>query len=322
MATARKRANVKDHHWDWAIVDEVYQMRSDALLMIARLFDQALFVGDPGQLDPFSTIPTQRWIGLPHDPMDSAVAVLLKKNPDLPVHALPVSWRLPPSAADLVSAAFYPHTGFRAGTTPSTRRLTFATTGMRSPLDQTVDLAARAGWALHELPARHTARIDPEAAHATIDIAARLLDRHATTHCERHPEGRALQTSDIAIGTAHRDQAGYIQQILRSHPTLHGIDVDTANRLQGREYAITIVLHPLSGRRDATSFHLEAGRLCVLTSRHRHACIVVARSGIDHLLDNHPSTDPVHLGVDAKFPDGWEANQHVLAHLNHHRVRA
>jgi hypothetical protein len=26
-----------------------------------------------------------------------------------------------------------------------------------------------------------------------------------------------------------------------------------------------IVLHPLSGRHDASAFHLEAGRLCVLT---------------------------------------------------------
>ena len=93
------------------------------------------------------------------------------------------------------------------------------------------------------------------------------------------------------------------------------IRVDTANRLQGAEFAVTIVLHPLSGRRDATAFHLEAGRLCVLASRHRHACIVVARAGIADLLDAHPSDEPVHLGVRAKFPDGWEANHALLAHL-------
>ena len=86
------------------------------------------------------------------------------------------------------------------------------------------------------------------------------------------------------------------------------IRVDTANRLQGAEFAVTIVVHPLSGRRDATAFHLEAGRLCVLASRHRHACIVVARAGIADLLDAHPSDEPIHLGVQAKFPDGWEAN--------------
>ena len=78
--------------------------------------------------------------------------------------------------------------------------------------------------------------------------------------------------------------------------------MDTTNRLQGAEFEVTIILHPLSGRRDATAFHLEAGRLCVLTSRHRHACIIVARAGIADLLDAHPSDEPIHLGVRAKFP--------------------
>ncbi|MGH3224075.1 MAG: AAA domain-containing protein, partial [Streptosporangiaceae bacterium] len=103
---------------------------------------------------------------------------------------------------------------------------------------------------------------------------------------------------------------------------IQGITVDTANRLQGREFDLVIVLHPLSGRRDATAFHLESGRLCVLTTRHRHACIVVARAGIPELLDAHPSTDPVHLNVPVKFPDGWEAHQALLSHLQHHKVRA
>ena len=91
-------------------------MRSDALLRVAGLFDRALFVGDPGQLDPFSTVETERWLGLTWDPMSSAVAVLLTNNPDIPVHALPVSWRLPASAAPVVSEAFYPFTGFAAAT--------------------------------------------------------------------------------------------------------------------------------------------------------------------------------------------------------------
>jgi hypothetical protein len=98
------------------------------------------------------------------------------------------------------------------------------------------------------------------------------------------------------------------------------VTVDTANRLQGREFDVTVVLHPLSGRPDATAFHLETGRLCVLASRHRHACIVVCRAGVPDLLDDHPSTEPVQLGVTVKFPDGWEAHHAVLARLTEHRV--
>ncbi len=323
IATAAKWATVKDRTWAWAIIDEAYQMRSDMLLLIAARFDRALVVGDPGQLDPFSAVEVSRWIGLPYDPMLNAVTVLQAHNPDLPVHRLPVSWRLPASAAPVISGAFYPFSGFRAATTPATRRLGFTAAGIRNSADATLDEAARSGWALHELPARHTIRTDGEAAEEAARLAIRFLARGAAGTCERHPDGRLLGPENIAIGVAHRDQAERIRQALaQAEPAVaRMIKVDTANRLQGAEFDITIVLHPLSGRRDATTFHLEAGRLCVLTSRHRHACVVIARAGIADLLDAHPPDEPVHLGVPAKFPDGWEANQTVLSHLAAHRVQ-
>ncbi|WP_067819274.1 AAA family ATPase [Actinomadura kijaniata] len=318
IATAAKWATLSDGSWPWAIVDEAYQMRSDMLLRIASRFEKALFVGDPGQLDPFSTVEVERWAGLAWDPMRSAVSVLLAHNPDLPVHRLPVSWRLPASAAPVVSKAFYPFTGFRSGTGPGDRLLEYGARGMGTTYDRALDEAAASGWALYELPARHTLRTDAEAVRATAALAVRLLQRGPVAHSE---QGSTPVTADrVAIGAAHRDQVTAIRAALGPHG--EGITVDTANRLQGREYDVTVVLHPLSGRRDATAFHLESGRLCVLTSRHRHACVVVARAGIPELLDAHPSTEPVHLGVPVKFPDGWEANQAVLAHLARHRVPA
>jgi hypothetical protein len=321
IGTAAKWATVADGSWPWAVVDEAYQMRSDMLLRIANRFQRALFVGDPGQLDPFSTIEIDRWTGLTWDPTQSAVAVLLRHNPDLPVHRLPVSWRLPDSAAPVLAEAFYPFTGFRSGAGPGQRRLSFTTTALRGgPVDQAVAMAAAKGWALYELPARHTLRTDAEATSACAALAVRILQRGGVAYSEQAPDGAPVTAERIAIGAAHRDQVAAIRSFLG--PGAEEITVDTANRLQGREYDVTIVLHPLSGRRDATEFHLEAGRLCVLTSRHRHACIVVARAGIPELLDAHPSTEPMHLNVAAKFPDGWEANHAVLAHLAHHRVRA
>ncbi|HLU73714.1 MAG TPA: AAA family ATPase [Nonomuraea sp.] len=314
LATADKWAWISGRTWPWAIVDEAYQMRSDKLLRIAGLFERALFVGDPGQLDPFSIVAGDRWSGLSWDPLQSAVSVLLRHNPELPVHRLPVSWRLPASAAPVVSRAFYPFTGFRAGTGPDDRRLELVTGGMGTVHDRALEEAARSGWALLELPNRHTVRTDAEAVEAVALLAARLLQRGAVASSE---QGERPVTADrIAVGAAHRDQVAAI----RDAGLPPEITVDTANRLQGREYDVTIVLHPLSGRRDATAFHLESGRLCVLTSRHRHACVVVARAGIAELLDAHPSAEPVQLGVPVKFPDGWEANQAVLEHLAAHRV--
>ncbi|MDG4802665.1 AAA family ATPase [Micromonospora sp. WMMD980] len=318
IATAAKLATLTEGTWPWAIVDEAYQMRADALLRVAGRFERALFVGDPGQLDPFSTVETARWTGLTWDPMQSAVATLLRHNPELPVHRLPVSWRLPASAAPVVSAAFYPFTGFRAGTGPADRALTFTELGPGDGYDASVELAAATGWALHELPARHTVRTDAEAATACAELALRVLRRGAVAVSEAAPGGAPVTADRIAVGAAHRDQVAAIRSRLGAAGA--GITVDTANRLQGREYDVTIVLHPLSGRRDATAFHLESGRLCVLASRHRHACVVVARAGIGELLDAYPSTERVHLDVPVKFPDGWEANQTVLTHLDTHRA--
>ena len=313
LATAAKWATVKDRTWGWAIIDEAYQMRSDMLLLIADRFERALFVGDPGQLDPFSIIETPRWIGLPYDPMQNAVTVLQAHNPDLPVHRLPVSWRLPPPAAPVISGAFYPFSGFRAATAPGdpapgVHRRRDTQQRRRHPGPGRTD---RVGTARTARPPHHPHR--PRGRRRGSRAGGTAPSRGSRRNMRTAPRRAAAQPG------GHRD---------RSHPPRPGrpdppgprpdhpgrrreIRVDTANRLQGAEFEVTIVLHPLSGRRDATAFHLEAGRLCVLTSRHRHACIVVARAGIADLLDAHPSDEPIHLGVPAKFPDGWEAQPRV-----------
>ncbi|MER7202496.1 helicase [Streptomyces sp. CB01635] len=320
ISTAAKWAHVKDiTPWQHAIVDEAYQMRSDALLAVAGLFERALFVGDPGQLDPFAIVGAEQWAGLSYDPSASAVTTLLAHNPELPQHRLPVSWRLPASAAPLVSGAFYPYTPFRSGTDHGDRSLGFEVASDGSGPDRVIDEAAESGWGLLELPARHTPRTDPEAVRALAQVVRRLLDRGGATVSERGPDPSPLTTDRIAVGTAHRDQAAAVRSAL-ADLGVTDVTVDTANRLQGREFDVTVVLHPLSGRPDATAFHLETGRLCVLASRHRHACIVVCRAGVPALLDDHPSTEPVQLGVTVKFPDGWEANHAVLARLAEHRV--
>ncbi|MET7660582.1 AAA domain-containing protein [Streptomyces sp. NPDC005356] len=320
ISTAAKWAHVKDiDPWQHAIVDEAYQMRSDALLAVAGLFERALFVGDPGQLDPFAIVGAEQWAGLSYDPSASAVTTLLAHNPELPQHRLPVSWRLPASAAPLVSGAFYPYTPFRSGTDHGDRSLGFTVTSDGSGPDRVIDEAAESGWGLLELPAGHTPRTDPEAVRALAQVVRRLLDRGGVTLSERGPDPSPLTADRIAVGTAHRDQAAAVRSAL-AELGVTDVTVDTANRLQGREFDVTVVLHPLSGRPDATAFHLETGRLCVLASRHRHACIVVCRAGVPDLLDDHPSTEPVQLGVTVKFPDGWEANHAVLARLTEHRV--
>lgn len=244
ISTAAKWAHVKvDEPWRHAIVDEAYQMRSDSLLAVAGLFERALFVGDPGQLDPFSIVGGEQWAGLSYDPSGSAVTTLLAHNPELPQHRLPVSWRLPASAAPLVSDAFYPYTPFRSGTDHGDRGLAFAVPSDGSGPDRVIDEAAQSGWGLLELPARHTPRTDPEAVRAVATVVRRLLDRGGAATSERSPDAAPLTADRIAVGTAHRDQAAAVRAAL-TELGVTDVTVDTANRLQGREYDVTVVLHP------------------------------------------------------------------------------
>jgi hypothetical protein len=92
--------------------------------------------------------------------------------------------------------------------------------------------------------------------------------------------------------------------------------VETADRFQGLERPVLVAWHPLSGRAEASPFHLEAGRLCVMLSRHRVACFLIARAGIEVLLLRYaPSGDRV-LGLpgDPEL-EGWRAHLSILQRL-------
>ncbi|MBM9458775.1 ATP-binding protein [Nocardioides sp. zg-536] len=323
VATARKWEFVRSGQqrngliqgYDLALIDEAYQMRSDALLGVATMFDRLMCVGDPGQLDPFTTIDDALWKGLEYAPSRTAMGTLSAFHPELTPHQLPLSWRLPPSAAGIVSQAFYPYTGFSAGTDAAQRSLTIGAGG-GAPEDDALDRAATEGWAYVELPEKLAVRTDAEVATQLAQLVQRLLTRGADVVDELDATGRKLEAKDVAVVAAHNDQVHAVRFALSQL----GVDPDslvvsTANKVQGREYEVVLVWHPLAGRRDATAFHLEAGRMCVMLSRHRQACIVVGRAGADRLLAEFPDSDPIFLDEPEKFPDGWEANSLVLEHL-------
>lgn len=324
VATAAKWATIGfDQTWPFAIVDEAYQMRSDALLPIGVMMESLLLVGDPGQLAPFTTADDTRFRGRPLSPLETAAATILTTQPATARLALPISWRLPSHAASLISDAFY-EIPFTAGTHPQQRRLRRGVTPLhRGRAADAVRSATRDGWAYFELDDLPMPQTDPEAIATIVDIIKELLATDLTVEDEYGTRG--LQPSDIAVGVTHRDQRDHVRTGLRDARTRTGVPVDdvvvdTANVLQGREFEIVVVWHPLSGRRDASEFHLDAGRLCVLLSRHRQACIVVSRGGIRDQLASHAPTEPIWLGEMAPVLDGWHAHLTVLDHLMQHAV--
>ena len=324
VAPAAKWATVGfDRTWPFAIVDEAYQMRSDSLLPIGVMMESLLLVGDPGQLAPFTTADDTRFRGRPLSPVETAAATILTTHPGSARYALPISWRLPSHAATLVCDAFYA-IPFIAGTEPQQRHLRRGVTPLRrGRAADAVNSAIRHGWAYFELDDLYMPQTDPDAVGAVVDVVKELVCAGMTIEDEYGI--RDLRSSNIAVGVTHRDQRDHIRTALQNTRARTGVPVDevvvdTANVLQGREFEIVVVWHPLSGRRDASQFHLDAGRLCVLLSRHRQACIVISRGGISEQLAGHAPTEPLWLGETTPVLDGWHAHLTVLDHLMQYAV--
>lgn len=303
------------------IVDEAFQMPARDLMRFGDLVERVVLVGDPGQLEPFTVVDDTRWRGLdatPLTPAPHAVAAVLGAS-SLTRYALPASFRLDHRAAPLVRDCFYPQLPFQPVAGPADRGLTLAASPIGDAADRVLDVAVTKGWGLLELPAGIAPRDDPQVAEALAAVGRRLLDRGPRYRAEwpapaRH--GLPLESAGIAIAVAHRDQRARVQELLRSSPRTASVTVDTANRLQGREFEVVLVWHPLSGRIDTSAFHLDTGRLCVMASRHRQACIVVARAGIQELLDSHlPSGQRPKGARDDREHDGWRAHRRLIARL-------
>jgi hypothetical protein len=303
----------------YLVIDEAYQADSARYYGVAGIADRHLLVGDPGQLDPFTTMnDADRWRGLREDPTQTAVGVIRANHPNVPVIPLPITRRLPPSAVPIVKA-FYPNHSFGAWTLPDARSLALLPAigrGSSAAVDAALDNAARTGWAHLRLPETPVLTADPATVGIITRVADRLKARSPRVTSERtggRPEPLGLNR--IAVAVSHNDQKDQLRTSLHN-VGLPEVRVDTANKLQGLEYDVVIAWHPLAGLPHPDGFHLDPGRLCVMLTRHRHACIVVGRVGDADLLGSVPPAAEAWLGHDGSSEiDGWFAHRVVFDQL-------
>jgi AAA domain-containing protein len=168
-----------------------------------------------------------------------------------------------------------------------------------------------------ELPAMLAGEVDPDLAEELIRTLNRVLVRGATILDD---SGRPVPVTPKMIGVACAQVAQVNAIRERLGPDLAGVFVETANRFQGLERPPMFVQHPLSGRADATNFHLDAGRLCVMLSRHRVGCWIFARKGISRMLRKYAPRGDRSLGIsdDPEFR-GWRANMQLMQALEQGR---
>jgi len=312
--------------FDVLVIDEAYQADAARYYVAANVAPTHLLVGDTGQLDPFSTIDDATfWRGGPEDPLQTAVGVLLRNHPSTPVHRIPITWRLAPNAVP-VARCFYPGHAFGAAVRPGVRELRLTRPGPGSgPLaavDRALDEAATAGWAHITLPGAQVLTADPATAALIRDLVLRLFARTARVNSEDRETPTSLRPAEVAVGVSHNDQKDLVRALL-DNAGLTGVTVDTANRLQGLTFEVVVAWHPLAGSPVTDAFHLDPGRLCVLLTRHRQACIVVGRDTDRALLEGIPPATPGFLGWDPDpVLDGWDAHEGVFRLLEPHVIPA
>ncbi len=310
--------------FDVLVIDEAYQADAARYYTAAAIAPTHLLVGDTGQLDPFSPLDDSTyWRGGAEDPLQTAVGVLLRNHPDTPVHQIPVTWRLEPRAVP-VARCFYPDHEFGAAVRPGVRELRLTRPGPGSqvlaPIDAALDEAARNGWAHITLPGAPVVTADRTTAVVIRELVHRLLARSAQVKCENREDLTNLEPSQIAVGVSHNDQKDLLRALLDSYG-LSAVRVDTANRLQGLTFEVVIAWHPLAGATVTDAFHLDPGRLCVLLTRHRQACIVVGRDSDRDLLEGVPPATPGFLGWDPDpVLDGWDTHEGVFRLLERHVI--
>jgi hypothetical protein len=237
------------------LIDEAWQATYADVCALGAFAPQIVCVGDPGQIDPVVRGTVSRWQDDPQGPQVPAPAALAAAYP----HAvtwirLPDTWRLGPATTRLIQPAYYPGMPF----------------GSRRP-DEHV---AGPGGPLPEIACR-TVRVrrdysDPALARACAARARDLLEGHVLVTQEG---ARPLAADDIAVVTPHVSQASAVRALLSGT----GVQVGTANQLQGQEYPAVVALHPLAGYRDnGSDFATQPGRACVAFSRHRsHLTVIV-----------------------------------------------
>lgn len=300
--------------FDLQIVDEAFQLPDYRFQQIAGLARRFALVGDPGQIAPVVTCETERWKSDKAGPHVACPLALLERFPNVLRLTLPVSRRLVADTVRFVQPAFYKDLPFEALATPGSRSLTLSAPGpWRQPVDAALDRVQNGASLLSiELPPRITGEVDDEVSQTIVTLIERLIQRRAVLTIDG--KGLPVDPGMIGVVCAHVSQVSAVRERLSA--PLARVFVETSDRFQGLERPLMIVHHPLSGRADASEFHLDSGRLCVMMSRHTVACWLVNRGGIeDQLLRYAPVGNRI-LGIDSDEEyQGWQANLLIIQQL-------
>lgn len=281
--------------YDLLLIDEAWQVTDATLATVAHVAARYVLIGDPGQIAPVVTADMSEWADQPDAPTLPAPEVLAHRHPSTPFFELPSTRRFGPRTAALVSQAFYDFDWDSIA--PAT---TITGTGIPA-LDEGAEIAASV------LPT------DPGVGRADPGVAAHIASLAQQIHQHAHitRDGTPEPVGTIYVVAAHIDQVAAV----RAATAGMDVVVDTAERLQGRQANVVIAWHPASGSTPIGAFQRDTGRLCVMLSRHKAACIVVMREDTLDRLGAYESTGRAVTGADADYL-AWRSTRDVTSWLH------
>ena len=264
--------------YDLLAVDEAWQMSWADLMQCALISGRFLLIGDPGQIPPVVTIDVRRWETSPRAPHAAAPEIVLGDAALREVRfvgSLPACRRLPHEAVDFVRP-FYDFS-FDAYVSRGER-------GLDLPPGHPLVLLGDGAPMVITIPTpTHGPPIEVD--HALAELVSRtvhdLLEIGAAVRAGGG-QPRPLLAADVGVSSSHRVMNSALSAALGDLAST--VRVDTPERWQGLERPVMVVVHPLSGVTDPSSFDLETGRLCVMASRHEAALIVVSRDHVGSTL--------------------------------------
>jgi len=272
------------------VIDEAFQMNDDTADDVLSVGERWVAVGDPGQIDPPATVDTSEWehrADGPHRPFPEAqVARTDPEFPGLVQLELPYSRRNPEDGLPFIQP-FYEQP-VRSLVPTGSRRLMVDPAGDNHPLDEAIDAAA-SGHSVSAvvIPPRATGgQTDAGLARAIAATVDRLFARNAHVLVHSVEGFRHVTPHDVMVIATHHDQLAQLAPVLPD-----GVQLGTADSLQGEDAPIVLAWHPLSGAPEPDTFHCDAGRTCVMLTRHTVAAFLFTRDGVGEMLDDQQPSD-------------------------------
>lgn len=315
VATVAKLAAVSalDAKADLLIMDEAWQVADYSAARVAGVGQRLVLIGDSGQIAPVVRVDTSSWADA-HDGPHVAFPVALRARfgDEVVAHHLVASRRVPEDTAAMIGEIFYPECPF--GSLAPISSLEWEVGGKEGVGKEVFSrLEAGASLVLAQCDAG-TSRVAAEQAvlGGVVALVQEILARRPVRveSVGGVISRRALSEADIGVTCSRIYQVAAVRSALERA----GLDirVETAERWQGLEREIMVAFHPASSAGESGRFGLDAGRMCVMSSRHRLACVIVADEDVEtELAAGGGGGRILSAGVD-ETRRGWVANLDLI----------